>query len=166
MPVAHFLGDFIVYEISNEKYMLNSISTTFHGRDIFTPVAAHITNGVPFEEIGNRIDDFVDLDFGQGEIRENAATGKVIYIDRFGNVITNITGDVLSNGLVYNKNIMVFIGEKCIELPFVKSYGFVKKREMLATIGSSNFLEIGINQGNAAKKLSIKEDDKVEILFA
>lgn len=166
MPVAHFLGDFIVYEISNEKYMLNPISTTFHGRDIFTPVAAHITNGVPFEEIGNRIDDFVDLDFGQGEIRENAATGKVIYIDRFGNVITNITGDVLSNGLVYNKNIMVFIGEKCIELPFVKSYGFVKKREMLATIGSSNFLEIGINQGNAAKKLSIKEDDKVEILFA
>ena len=74
----YFLGDYIVYDISNEKYMLNPISTTFHGRDIFTPVAAHITNDVPFEKIGNRIDDFVDLDFGQGEIRENAATGKVI----------------------------------------------------------------------------------------
>ena len=146
--------------------MLDSISSTFHGRDIFVPVAAHITNGAPFKEIGNRIDDFVDLDFGQGEIRENAATGKVIYIDRFGNIITNITGETLSKGLAYNKNIMVFIGEKCTEIPFVKSYGFVKKREMLATIGSSNLLEIGINQGNAAKKLSIKEDDKVEILFA
>ena len=166
MPAAHFLGNFIVYEISNEKYMLDSISSTFHGRDIFAPIAAHIINGAPFKEIGNRIDDFVDLDFGQGEIRENAATGKVIYIDRFGNIITNITGETLSKGLAYNKNIMVFIGEKCIEIPFVKSYGFVKKREMLVTIGSSNFLEIGINQGNVAKKLSIKEDDKVEILFA
>lgn len=166
MPAAHFLGNFIVYEISNEKYMLDPISSTFHGRDIFAPVAAHIINGTSFKEIGNRIDDFVDLDFGQGEIRENAATGKVIYIDRFGNIITNITGETLSKGLTYNKNIMVFIGEKCIEIPFVKSYGFVKKREMLVTIGSSNLLEIGINQGNAAKKLSIKEDDKVEILFA
>ncbi|UCD13465.1 MAG: S-adenosyl-l-methionine hydroxide adenosyltransferase family protein [Thermoplasmatales archaeon] len=166
MPTAHFLGDFIVYEISNEKYMLNSISSTFHGRDIFTPVAAHITNGVPFEEIGNRLTDFVDLDFGQGEIRENAATGTVIYVDRFGNIITNLTREILSNVLVYNKNIMVFIGEKCLEMPFVKSYGYVKKRDMLATIGSSNLLEISINQGNAAKKLSVKEDDKLEILFS
>ena len=85
--------------------MSSSISSTFHGRDIFTHVAAHITNGTPFEEIGNRINDFVDLDFGQGEIKENAATGKVIYIDRFGNVITNITREILSKGLAYNKKI-------------------------------------------------------------
>ena len=165
MPAAHFLGNYIVYEITNVKYMLSSVSTTFHGRDIFTPIAAHITNGVPFEEIGRRIDDFIDLDFGYGEIRENAASGQVIYIDNFGNIITNITEEILLKGLAYDKKIMVYIGEKHIEIPFVKAYGFVKKRKMLATIGSSDFLEIGINQGNAAKKLSIKEDDKVEILF-
>ena len=146
--------------------MLSSISTTFHGRDIFTPVAAHITNGVPFDEIGKRIDDFIDLDFGQCVIREQAANGKVIYIDSFGNIITNITKELLGKGLSYNKKLMIFIGEKHIEIPFVKSYGFVKKREMLATIGSSDFLEIGINQGNAAKKLSIKEEDKVKILYS
>ena len=166
MPAAHFLGNYIVYEITNTKYMLSSISTTFHGRDIFTPVAAHITNGVPFEEIGKRIDDFIDLDFGQCEIRERAANGKVIYIDSFGNIITNITKEILEKGISYNKKIMVFIGEKQIEIPFVKSYGFVKKREMLATIGSSDFLEIGINQGNAAKKLTIKVEDKVKILYS
>jgi S-adenosylmethionine hydrolase len=165
MPAAHFLGNFIVYDISNKKFMSSSISSTFHGRDIFTHVAAHITNGTPFEEIGNRINDFVNLDFGQGEIKENAVTGKVIYIDRFGNVITNITREILSKGLAYDKKIMVFVGEKNIEIPFVRSYGFVKKREMLTTIGSNNFLEISINQGNAAKKLSVKEDDKVKILF-
>jgi len=165
MPAAHFLGDFIVYEISNEKYTPNPISSTFHGRDIFTPVAAHITNGVPFEKIGSRINDFVDLDFGQGVIENNTSTGRVVYIDRFGNVVTNITGNILPNGLVYNKKIMLFAGENCIEIPFVRSYGFVKKRELLATIGSSNFLEISVNQGNAAKKLSIKEDDELKIIF-
>ncbi len=165
MPTAHFLGDFIIYEISNEKYMLNSISSTFHGRDIFTPVAAHITNGVPFDEIGKRTNEYVDFDFGQGELRENAIAGKVIHIDRFGNIITNLTKYIIFNALDYNKNIMVFIGEKHLKIPFVKSYGYVKNKDVLATIGSSDFFEIGINQGNAAKKLSIKEEDKIEILF-
>jgi len=166
IPAARLLGNYIVYEITNPKYMLSSVSTTFHGRDVFAPVAAHITNGVPFEDIGRRIDDFIDLNFGQSEIRDNAAIGKIIYIDGFGNIVTNITKEILLKGLAYDKKIMVFIGEKHIEIPFVKSYGFVKKREMLATIGSSDFLEIGLNQGNAAKKLSVKEEDKVEILFS
>jgi len=90
MPTAHHLGNFIVYEIQNKKYMLDSISSTFHGRDIFTPIAAHITNGVVFEEIGPKIDDFVDLDFGNGEINKSTAKTQVIYIDRFGNIITNL----------------------------------------------------------------------------
>ena len=61
---------------------------------------------------------------------------------------------------------MVFLGDHSFKIPFVRSYGFVKKGETLATIGSSNFLEIGINQGNAAKKLKIKEDTSVKILFS
>jgi len=165
MPAAHLLGNFFVYEIKNEKYMLDSISSTFHGRDVFTPVAAHITNGVPFEEIGNRINDFVNLDFGQGEIKNNTAIGKVVYIDRFGNLITNIERKLILDNLEFGKNIMLFLGKKCIKLPFVKSYGFVKKNEILATIGSGNLLEVGINQGNAAKKLGLKIDDKIEMLL-
>jgi len=57
------------------------------------------------------------------------------------------------------------IGKNSVEVFFVRSYGFVKKGEILATIGSSNFFEIGINQGDAAKKLSVKEGDAVEIVF-
>ena len=166
MPAAHFLGEFTVYEIKNEKYMLKSASNTFHGRDIFTPVAAHITNGVSFEEIGNRTNDYVNLHFGHAEITDKAATGRVVYIDRFGNIITNIAWFKLLDRLQYDKKIMVFIGNSSKEMSFVRSYGFVKKGHMLATIGSSNLLEIGINQGNAAKKLSVKEDDEIKILFA
>lgn len=165
MPAAHLLGNFFVYEIKNEKFILDSISSTFHGRDVFTPIAAHITNGVLFEEIGNRINDFVNLDFGQGEIKNNTAIGKVVYIDRFGNLITNIERKLILDNLEFGKNIMLFLGKKCIKLPFVKSYGFVKKNEILATIGSGNLLEVGINQGNAAKKLGLKIDDKIEMLL-
>jgi S-adenosylmethionine hydrolase len=164
MPTAHFLGDYVIYEISNQKYMLNSISSTFHGRDIFTPVAANITNGIPFDEIGMRTNEYVNLDFGQGEFKENALVGKVINIDRFGNIITNLNKELILNSLSYNNKILVCIGEKNLRIPFVKSYGYVKNREVLATIGSGDFLEIGINQGNAVKKLSIKEEDKIEIL--
>lgn len=167
IPTARYLGDFVVYEITNSKYMLDNISNTFHGRDIFTPVAAHIIKGVPFEEIGYITNDFVNLDFGCGEITTKSASGKVIYIDNFGNIITNISGTKLREVLNYDNKIMVFIGKnKQIETIFVKSYSFVKKGKILATIGSSNLLEIGVNQGDAAKKLKIKPDDPIKILFA
>ena len=61
--------------------------------------------------------------------------------------------------------IKVLVGKNTVEISFVRSYGFVKKWEMLATIGSSNFFEIGINQGSAAKKLSVKEGDIVKIVL-
>ncbi len=165
MPAAHFFGDFVVYEITNKKYISSSLSNTFHGRDVFTPVAAHITNGVSFEEIGRKIDDFVDLDFGAGERKENMVTGKIIHIDRFGNVITNISADMVFEDISFNGKIKVLINKNSIMIPFVRSYGFVKKGEMLATIGSSNFFEISINQGSIAKKLSVDEGEIVELVF-
>jgi S-adenosylmethionine hydrolase len=166
IPAARILGDYTVYEITNTKYVLSSVSDTFHGRDIFTPVASHITNGVPFGEIGTLTDSYVDLDFGKCEITDKTASGKIIYVDHFGNIITNIDGQMLRRVLDFDKKIMAFIGDKQKEILFVKSYSFVKKGQILATIGSSNYLEIGINQGDAAKKLKIKPDDEIKILFS
>jgi len=166
IPAARFLGNFTVYEITNPKLMLNSASNTFHGRDIFTPVAANILNGLLFEQIGPIIKDFVNLDFGNYNITDNSATGKVVYIDSFGNIVTNIDGSRLNQVLNFNKRITLLIEDRDLKIQFVKSYGFVKKSELLATIGSSNLLEIALNQGNAAKKLGIKPDDEVKILFS
>ncbi len=165
MPAAHFFGDFVVYEITNKKYMSSSLSNTFHGRDVFAPVAAHITNGVSFEEIGGKINDFVDLNFGCGERKDNIVVGKIIYIDEFGNVITNISADMVMGEICYDEKIRVQVGKNNVEMPFVRSYGFVKKGDILATIGSSNFFEISINQGSIAKKLSVEEGDIVELSF-
>jgi len=166
LPTAKSLGDFIVYSIENPKLLLDSISNTFHGRDVFTPIACRIVNGLPFEEIGPIITDFVEMDFGKVEITDKSANGKIMYTDHFGNIITNIDWSRLKQHLDFGKKIMVFIGKKQKQIQFVKSYNFVKKGGLLATIGSSNNLEISMNQGDAAKKLRVKADDDIKILFS
>lgn len=165
IPAANELGNFTVYEIKNPRLMLRNVSNTFHGRDIFTPVAAHILNGIYFEEIGPMIKDFINLDFGKSEIRSKTATGEVIYVDNFGNIITNIEGNKLQNIMDYDKKIMLYVGKKQKKMSFVKTYGAVKQGEFLATIGSSNLLEFSINQGDAGKKLGVKPGEKIKILL-
>ena len=165
IPAARALGEFNVYEITNKECMLDPVSNTFHGRDIFTPVAANIVNDMPFENIGPVTTDFVNLDFETAVITDKTATGKIIYVDNFGNIITNINSFELKRYLDFDKKIMVFIGKNNYEMPFVKTYDIAEQGQLLATIGSSNYLEISINQGNAAKKLKIKPDDEIKILF-
>ena len=165
IPAARLLGEFTVYEITNKKYVLNPLSGTFHGRDVFAPVAAHIMNGVAFDDIGQKTNTWVDLDFGQAEITDKTAVGKVLFVDRFGNIITNIPGFKLRDVLAAGKKVMVFLGQHSLEMSFVSSYGFVGKGECLLTIGSSNYLEVGVNQGSAAQQFSVKEDDEVKVLF-
>ena len=144
IPTAKFLGNFTVYEIANPNLMLNPISNTFHGRDVFIPIAAHILNGVKFEHIGPIVNDFINLDFSRFEILENNVIGKIIYIDNFGNIITNIDGFKIKQLVQYDKKIKLILGNKKVEIPFVKSYGFVNKDKLLATVGSSNLLEISL----------------------
>jgi S-adenosylmethionine hydrolase len=165
IPAAKRLGDLTVYEIKNEEYVLKNVSNTFHGRDIFAPIAAHIVSGVSFEKLGDKIDKFVDLDFGEADVSKKDATGKVIYFDHFGNIVTNIDGTLVKDIFDYDKKIKLYINNKQKEAVFVKSYSFAKKGQLLATIGSSNYLEISLNQGNVAEKLNVKLDDKIKISF-
>lgn len=165
LPTAHLLGDFTVYEITNPKYMIHPLSRTFHGRDIFAPVAAYIARGVPFRDIGTVTTHFVDLQFTLGEHRGDRLVGKILYIDRFGNLITNIPEDILPKEIAEKKISLVAGDRRWEQLPLVASYGYVKPGEALLTIGSNHFVEISINQGNAAHTLGLKEDDAVDLFF-
>ena len=165
IPAAELLGNYTVYEITNQQLMHTNISNTFHGRDIFVPVAAHILNGRYFSEIGPIINNYINLDFGNSEVEFKTAKGKVIYIDNFGNIITNIDGPSVQRVLPYDSKIMLYVGKKQNEIKFVRSYNYVNKGELLATVGSSNLLEISLNQGNAAEKLEVKADDEVKLLY-
>lgn len=155
MPAAHLLGDFVVYEIANKEYMLDSISNTFHGRDIFAPVAAHIINGIPFEKIGPQISDFIDFQLWKSMVTKPMVNGVVLHTDPFGNIITNIDGDSFANMVRYGDEVTLIANGEKQRLPFVKSYASVKKGEFLMTVGSSNFIEISINEGNAAQILQV-----------
>jgi len=165
LPTAHLLGDFVVYEITNPKYMIHPLSRTFHGRDIFAPVAAYIARGVPFGEIGTPTTHFVDMQFSLGEHRGDRIVGKVLYVDRFGNLVTNIPDDILPSD-IEGKTISVMSGDRrWDQVVCVPSYGYAKQGELLITVGSNHFLEISINQGDAAQSLGMQADSEVSLVI-
>jgi len=161
LPAAHRLGSITVYRIQNPAYLRPNVSPTFHGRDVFAPVGAHLARGVPPEEIGERVEAYVDLDFGRGCWEEGGLTGRVIYIDPFGNLVTNIPGEMVQGVWEYGDVIAVEAGGRSIEAPFAPSYGFVPPGQFLVAIGSDGFLEVAINQGDAAGKLGVAIDEGI-----
>lgn len=160
IPAARRLGEMEVYEITNPELMLKSgISATFHGRDIFAPAGAHLSKGIPIEDMGPRISDFVSLDFENFGIDGPFLIGEVIFADIFGNIITNIPQEVVFKFSTFGSQIEVN-GRR---ISFVQTYGFVGQEEPLALIGSHGFLEIAVNKGNAALQFGLKSGDQVVI---
>ncbi|HJH28354.1 MAG TPA: hypothetical protein C5S51_01465 [Methanosarcinaceae archaeon] len=181
ISAARKVGELEAYEITNTK-LFHDVSSTFHGRDIFAPVSAHLleTNHTGFnpisilsnllsgtrpkgivriEDVGKRINDFVDLDFEMIEVSEGAISGEIVFIDDFGNVITNIPRDVVLDKADFGTELFIF---GC-EIPLLQTYGLVEDGDALALIGSHGFLEISINCGNAAKIFKVKNGDKIDV---
>ncbi|WP_456366756.1 SAM hydrolase/SAM-dependent halogenase family protein [Thermococcus sp.] len=132
------------------------ISSTFHGRDVFGPVAALIDRGVPPEEFAREIplDSLVKLDV-EPRNENDLWQLKVIYVDDFGNVILNL-GD-------YERPRAIELPDFGLRIPYLDTYGQVKRGELLALPGSHDYLEIAVNQGGAAEKLGLKVGDEVRV---
>jgi S-adenosylmethionine hydrolase len=153
-----------IHEITNPRLMLSRVSDTFHGRDVFAPAAAHLANGVHPEKFGPKISDAVKPEFTKVTQRKNALIGEVLHIDDFGNIITNI-GEKEIASIRTKGNVNVELPNQKLKLKFCKAYAETKRREPLALIGSHDYLEIAINQGNAAAKFKIKFGDKIKLSF-
>lgn len=134
---------FRAYEISNPKYILSGVSFTFHGRDIFAPAAAHLSLGVPIEDLGKRLPSPFMLETQEPAIGEDEIIGEVIYEDTFGNLITNIPASMVDSKCRLNV-CDILINGVC------KSYSEAPEGELLAVIGSSGFLELSVNRGRAS----------------
>ncbi|MCA9398483.1 MAG: SAM-dependent chlorinase/fluorinase [Candidatus Omnitrophica bacterium] len=147
-----------VYTISNTKYFLEPVSQTFHGRDIFAPVAAHVSKGVAVTKIGTRQKDHVKLNLPQPKVdqRRNCVIGQIVDIDRFGNLITNVKPDFLKDAFV------IHLKKKAIDKLSV-SYGDAPGGDLLAIIGSHGFLEFSVNQGSAEEVAKSKIGDTFKI---
>jgi len=157
IPAARSAGEPEVYEITNKKLFNPDVSSTFHGRDIFAPVGAHISKGMDIADVGRRISDFFDLGFGKGKKMEDSVEGRVIFVDEFGNIVTNISSDIVS---FQPGDIMEIENKRVV---FQRSYGSCKEREPLALIGSHGYLEIAVNRGNAANVFNKKQGDEIFI---
>lgn len=147
------------YQLENPRYRLPRVSNTFHGRDIFAPAAAHLACGVALEELGAPLAEWITLarrvpSFGE----DGTLVGRAVYIDRFGNVITDIADDTLPSAGTYELRIEIG-GETLRGLS--SAYADVARGELLALIGSLWKLEIAVRDGNAAEQLGIRVGDPV-----
>ena len=153
IPAARRLGLKEVREISNRKLGRREVSDTFHGRDLFAPVAAHLVSGTKVKEVGSVIHDFLDLDFGTPKKRKDGFEGVVITHDRFGNIVTNIARALVEKAWSFGDRLAVTLGGYEMTIPLVRSYGMVAPGEFLATLSSSGFLEVARRESNAASQL-------------
>ncbi len=153
VPAAEAFGIKEVRHITNREYTLRRASYTFHGRDIFAPVAAHLSKGVKMRELGPAIEDYAKLDFGTPQADGAGVRGEVLTVDRFGNVITNIPRAVVSERWRFNQEFDVSIGEFEIRVRLLRTYGEARDGEILGTMSSSGFLEIAKRDGDAAVTL-------------
>ena len=152
IPAARALGDFDVLSIQ-----MVAASHTFHGRDIFAPVGAHISSGqLP---PGQHASTFVNLDLSDAQKRDEMLLGAIVYIDRFGNCITNIPRGLMAG--LSNGDHFLLNGE--IELRFVTTYGEEVEGQLLLVVGSFEFVEIAVNKGNAARALKLNVGDNITL---
>ncbi|MCX5769775.1 MAG: SAM-dependent chlorinase/fluorinase [Candidatus Hydrogenedentes bacterium] len=159
-----FLREFPLQEariISNPALIRQSLSATFHARDIFAPAAAHIAMGTPMAELGDEIDTIVALDIPKPQKSDKLVTGEILHEDRFGNLITNIHSSLLGRqtpSLIRVKNHR-FTGVH-------RTYAEAPPCSPLVLFGSSGYLEIAVNGANASAALGLNKGDQVIVELA
>ena len=148
-----------IVQLTNKKYFLQDISHTFHGRDIFAPVAAHLVNGVPLADLGPVIADPVRLSMPKPEKTVDGWRAHVIVVDVFGNCTTDLPAESLTE---LTNVIFRLRGREVIGL--VASYGHEQPGQLVALVDSENYVEIAIVNGSAAKTLGAQVGDMVEVV--
>ena len=150
-----------VVQVANSRYWLSSVSSTFHGRDVFAPVAAYLSLGVPLSELGPPLHDPVKFPIVEPEVREpGTVVGEVQHVDRFGNLVTNIPWHLLPSG----QAMVVHVGGRQVKGP-LKAYALAERGELLALVSSTDFLEVAVRDGSAAALLGVGRGAEVVVNF-
>jgi S-adenosyl-L-methionine hydrolase (adenosine-forming) len=155
-------GNHKTIHLNKDNYFRHPVSSTFHGRDVFAPVAAHLSTGLKPSELGSEINDEVRLPTLQpATAKDGVWAARIIHIDHFGNCITNISRHTLSRGL--KKHIRLKVNSKTVT-SFRRFFNDNGKDEKLFAIwGSAGFLEIAAQNRSAAKMLKAKRGDAVRL---
>jgi len=139
-----------VFRLTERRFWRPTVSPTFHGRDILAPVAAHLTLGEDPRNLGQPFDDWLRLEIPSPTIEPDRLVGEVIFIDHFGNLITNIPGGEFARWS--DRQVQILVGDREV-LRRVRTYGEVEKGTVVALISSSDLMEVAMTGGSAQKEL-------------
>jgi S-adenosylmethionine hydrolase len=150
-----------VRHITNHRYFLEPVSRTFHGRDVFAPIAAHLANGIPPSRFGPKINDYLHLTFEKPNRRgPQTWTGNILKVDRFGNLITNLHVHEFAG--VSTRPFELKLGTQIIKR-LALTFTECETGELFVIVGSSGFLEVAANRGAAANILGCGAGSPVEL---
>ena len=161
IPAARRLGLKEVRCIESTALQGLKRSATFHGRDVFAPVAAHLAAGIKFREVGPVTDEWVDLDFGTAVKTPDGLQASVICADGFGNIITNATGDALPPRFLPGTPVRVVVGSRRFDAKAVRTYGDALDGELVVLVGSGGYVELAVNRGSAEDRLRVGEAEEI-----
>ncbi len=153
-------------DVKNTKYFLPVASSTFEGRDKMAPVAAWLSKGIAPSEFGPFVSDYVRLDVHKPRVEKKEILGQIIYVDKFGNCITNIPTEEFRRikDETEKKRVICRVGKKDVAR-FEPSYSFVNQDELFVLPGSLGFIEIAVREGSAQEKLAAQQGDPVRIFL-
>jgi S-adenosylmethionine hydrolase len=143
-----------VRHASAEHYYLQPVSKTFHGRDIFAPIAAWLAKNCQSSSFGDQIEDYKQFALPRPKEADGVVKGVILRADSFGNLITNFRQEDLPEGVAHDGAIKLQVGTQAVTR-FVETFAQGNDTEPFAYLGSSGFMEIGVNKGNAARALGL-----------
>ncbi len=150
-----------VYKITESAHIPSEISSTFHGRDIFAPVAAHLSQGVPCSELGELISEPVRLNTLRPDSKGSILKGTIISMDRFGNLITNINRADFDNFVRQGR--FEIVADDVVLDTVARTYSDASRGRMIALFGSSDYLELSTVMGSAAERLKLRVGDTISV---
>ena len=157
--------DWMAVHLTNRRFFRQPVSRTFHGRDIFAPFVAHLSNGTALSEFGEPVRDIVKLDsLAPKTINGNTIEGRIIHIDRFGNCVTNFSAEHLSSRATATSWKMLINDREIDSLR--ESFAEGKRNEIFCIVGSAGFLEISARNASAAELLGVRRGQKVQLISA
>jgi len=155
LSVIYEREDNVVVRHANvEHYFLSPVSKTFHGRDIFAPVAAWLTKGWQTPSMGDEITDYKKFAMPKPKHAGGSLKGVILRVDAFGNLITNFRAENIPANAQQNGHFQLQVGTHVVK-KFVDTYAHGAAGEPIAYIGSSGYIEIGVNKGSAARTLAL-----------
>lgn len=160
LPAARRVGLPRIFEITAREIRTSVVSSTFHGRDVFAPIAGRLAVGTPAEVLGTPIDEYADLDFGSGRRHGDVLRGSISYIDPFGNLVTNISSELLEG---FGKSVQVRVGRRVRAARIVRTYGEVARGDLAVVPGSDGLVEIALREGSAAADLGASAEAAISV---